>query len=75
MKTLPKAKSLSKESLQCSKCGTPIPQIVRIGRIKPDIDVVELFKGIKKHLKDTNTLLKRASFLLEKSMLETTFME
>jgi hypothetical protein len=75
MKTLPKAKSLSKESLRCSKCGTPIPQIVRIGRIKPDIDVVDLFKGIKRHLKETNKLLKRASFLLNKTMFEATFME
>lgn len=75
MKILPKAKSLSKKSLQCSKCGTPIPRILHIAKIKPDIDIIDLFKGIKGHLKDTNKLLKRASFLLEKSILETTFME
>ena len=75
MKNIPKAKKASRLSKYCRKCGTPIPEVIRIAKIKPDIDVVDLFKDIKKHFKETNGLLKQVSLLFKKVMLEARFMQ
>jgi len=75
MKKIPKGIPMSKESLLCSKCGTPIPPVTRIAKILPDVYVVDLFKAIEKQLKQTNQLFERTIVVLRKSMLKGRRME
>ena len=75
MRKMLKGQSLPESTKYCSKCGTPVPQIIRIAKIKPDIDVAELFKNIQKKLKETNNLFERTLLVLRKAMLESRHLE
>jgi hypothetical protein len=75
MKKIPKGIPVSKRSIVCSNCGTPIPPVTRIAKILPDVYVVDLFKTIEKHLKKTNKLFERTVVVFKEAMFKARRME